>query len=299
MKRTIRLSSIALVAISLFLFACKKDKTDGQDDDSSGQMEQSADELLMQNESENALNEVNAAISGSTFGKTVGIAGATINDSSFISEKKVIITYNGTSADGRRNRTGEITIQLINGNNWGEQGSVVKIDFNNFRITQIASGKSIVLNGFHAITNTSGGRSFVSASVTHTIRGSVKVSFDNATSRSWQIARKRVVTSTSGVYEITVTGDTTLSATQHIAVWGTNRQGNSFYTQISQPVVWSSTCPAGPLSGVKVHKGIAREITVTFGVDASGNPVTGTCAYGFKINWINLRNQSKTTVISY
>lgn len=300
MKKLTTLGAIALVAFGLTFTACKKKDSDETDDDTSAQTEQSADESLMQNESETALNEADIAISGSTFGKTGGIAGATIDDSTFIAQKKIVVTYNGNSADSRRNRTGEVVMQLISGNNWGEAGAVVKIDFNNLHITHIASGKSITINGNHIITNVSGGRAFVNASVVHSIRGSMSVTFDNtSTTRSWQIARKRTIASSGGVYSVTVAGDTTLSGIPKIVVWGTNRAGNTFYTQISQDVVWSSQCPTGPSSGVKVHKGIAREITVTFGVDASGNPVTGTCPYGFKIGWTNLRNQAKTAVVSY
>lgn len=301
MKRTIALGSIMLMCIGLLFTACKKDDSnETATDDSAAQQEQSADESLVQNESENSLNEVNVALSGSGFGKAGSIAGATVNDSSFISEHKLIITYNGTSADGRRTRTGQIVVQLINGNNWGDAGAVLKIEYINFRITHIASGKSITVNGNHIVTNVSGGRSFVDASVTHMIRGAITISFDNTSAtRTWQVARRRVVTAAGGNYEVTISGDTTLTGTNNIVVWGINRAGNPFYTQISQPVVWNSTCPAGPSAGIKIHKGIAHEITVTFGVDASGNPVTGTCPYGFRINWTNLRNQAKTAVISY
>jgi hypothetical protein len=301
MKKLTTMGTIVLVAFGLAFTSCKKKDSDENDDDTSLQTEQSADESLMQNESETSLNEADIALAGSTFGKTGGIAGATINDSSFIAQKKLVITYNGNSADGKRNRTGEVVVQLISGNNWGEAGAVVKIDFNNLHITHIASGKSITINGNHIVTNINGGRAFVNTSVVHSIRGSMSVTFDNtSTTRSWQIARKRTIASAAGAYTITVSGDTTLNSIPKIIVWGTNRAGNSFYTQINQDVVWSSLCPTGPSSGVKVHKGIAREITVTFGVDASGNPVTGgNCPYGLKINWKNIRNVDKTALISY
>jgi hypothetical protein len=127
----------------------------------------------------------------------------------------------------------------------------------------------------------------------------MSVAFDNGTSHNWQIARRRIITSSTGVYEVTLIGDTSIAGFNNVVVWGTNRRGNIFYTQINQAVKWNTTCPAGPSSGVKVHKGIAREITVTFGVDQSGNPVTGSCPYGFKIGWQNLINQSRVAIISY
>lgn len=136
-------------------------------------------------------------------------------------------------------------------------------------------------------------------SVTHTVRGNMTVTFDGGRSLSWQIARRRVSTAVGAVYTITISGDTTVNGINNVAVWGLNRNSTMFYTQISSPIVFSSTCINGPISGVKVHKGIAREITVTFGVDAAGNPVSANCPYGFKLNWTNLRNETKTAVVSY
>lgn len=299
MKTILNICLIAFAAISLSLSSCKKDtKSETEDDDSSVETQQVTDESLMQNESENSLDEVNLAVSGSTFGKTGSIAGATVVDSPTI--KAVFITYNGASADGKRMRVGTVKVQLVKGNNWGEEGAQIRITYTNLRITQIATGKSITLNGYHLITNVNGGRAFVSASVTHTVRGEMQITFDNATSRTWQVARKRVVNFESGNYDVTITGDTTLEGVSNIVVWGTNRGGNAFSTQIAQPIVFNSICPGRPVSGQKVHKKLAREIAVTFGVDAAGNPVSGTtCPYGLKISWTNARNVNKTAVISY
>lgn len=287
------------ITLAITVFSCKKDDDEQKSDDTITQTQMSTDESLMTNESEVSINEVNAALVGSGFGKTGPISGATIDDSTFIGEKKIVITYNGNSADNKRNRTGTITVQLTSGANWGEVGAVLTITYSNFKVVNIASGKSIVLNGQHIITNISGVRSFVNPSVTHKVRGNMTLTFDGGKSLSWQVARRRISTVAGTTYTITISGDTTLNGTNNIVVWGVNRNESSFYTQINTPVVYSSTCINGPISGVKVHKGIAREITVTFGVDASGNPVTGTCPYGFKLNWNNIRNEAKTAVISY
>jgi hypothetical protein len=298
MKSILKISLLGFAIIALGLSSCKKnDSSENDSDDTSAQSQQAGDESLMQNESENSLNEVSAALTGSSMGKTGSIAGATVVDSPAI--KTIFITYNGASADGRRMRVGEVKVQLVSGNKWSDVGAQLRITYTNLRITQISSGKSITLNGYHQLTNVTGGKAFVDASVVQTVRGEMQVSFDNATSRNWQVARKRVVNFNNGNYDITISGDTTVLGMNNIVIWGTNRNGNEFYTQISQPIVFNSTCPGKPVSGVKIHKKLAREITVTFGVDASGMPVSGSCPYGFKINWTNVRNVNKTAVISY
>lgn len=297
MKPIITFSVIAFASMSLCFTSCKKKDTDESEDDTSTQTQHVSDESFMLNESENSLDEANVAISESTFGKTGGIAGATIVDSPSL--KTIFITYNGTSADGRRMRTGNVQIQLVNGNNWGEAGAQIRVTYTNFKTTSLSNGKSITANGYYLLSNITGGRAFVNASVTHTVRGQMQITFDNATSRSWQVARKRIVNSNNGNYDITLSGDTTIAGMNNIVVWGTNRNGSDFYTQISQPIVFNNTCPGKPVSGQKIHRKLAREITVTFGVDASGNPVSGTCPYGLKINWTNARNVNKSAVISY
>ena len=300
MKKLYLLNIIAIIALGIFIHSCKKDNQEVPEDNTYTQTQQSTDESLMNNESEISLNEINTSLSGVSFGKAGTIAGATINDSSFINDKKIIITYAGLSTDGKRNRTGEIIVQLSIGDNWSQAGALLTITYNNLRISNTSSKKSILFNGTLQITNESGGRAFVASIVTHIVRSSnMKVSFDNGSIANWQIARKRVITASNGNYEITLTGDTSLSGNSNIMVWGTNREGNAFYTQIANPIVFNNTCYGLPLSGVKIHKGIASEITVTFGVDANGNTISGTCPYGYKITWTNARNVDRTVIIAY
>jgi hypothetical protein len=53
------------------------------------------------------------------------------------------------------------------------------------------------------------------------------------------------------------------------------------------------------MSGIRVHHGVVRELTVTFGVDASGNAVTSGCPYGYKLNWTNQNGIPKEVILSY
>lgn len=295
-----KLYTAFLIILSVIYLQSCKDEVEGTIvDDTAIQQQQASDESLMLNESEISINDVNAVIAQSGFGKAGPIAGATIDDTTFISSKKIVITYNGNSADNKRTRTGTISLQLIKGTNWGEAQAVLQIVYTNFKVVHIASAKSIVLNGTYLATNTTGGRSFIAPSVTHSVRGSMQVAFDNGSNASWQVARKRTSTVNGNVYEVRISGDTTINALGNISVWGKNRNDVNFYTEIATPIVYSSTCLNGPISGVKIHKGITRELTVTFGVDAAGNPANGACPFGFKLNWKNLRNEDKSAVISY
>lgn len=300
MKKLIHLGLVTMVVAGLTLVGCKKNDDESETEDGLEQSEMSSDESSHNNELESSLNEVDAATSASGLGKGASIPGATINDSTFMSSKKIVITYNGLSGDGLRMRTGEVTIQLISGNKWSDAGAILKIDAVNLKITRQATGKSIVINGTHYLTNMTGGKVWINQQVTHRVRGNTQVTFDNGTQRNWQVARLRTFTNNSGLLTATVAGDTTVGGYSNVVVWGTNRRGISFYTQITTPLTFNSLCTTRPVSGVKVHNGLNKAVTVTFGVDASGQPHTGSgCPYGFMINWVDRKNNTRTAVISY
>lgn len=299
MKRTLNYCLIAMVALGLSLGSCKK-KDDNDEDDSTEQAQMAADENQQNAESEAALDEVNDAVSATGLGKAVIVYGATI-DTTSIAGKKIIIHYIGDNKEGTRTRSGTITAELTSGSHWKDAGAVITITFTNFKVTRHRDGKSITFNGTHVLTNVIGGRVWEISPVVHRLTGTMSVTFDDGTSRDWNVARKRTFTNTSGVLSVSIEGEGTQNGIGNLATWGTNRKGNAFYTQITKPVVFTTACPGSPVSGEKVHKGIAREITVTFGTDRNGDPVTsGTdCPYGAKIKWTNAAGKERTLVIQY
>ncbi len=302
--------SLLILLFALFTFStqsCKKNNKEDDSDDTASQLQQSADESAYATESEDALNDVNNTMASSSLGKGYKITGATID--SVIADKKFIIKYKGNNKDGSRYRSGEITVQLTSGANWRDANAVITITFTNLLIKNNKNSKNITINGTHVITNINGGIvSLLTAggpSIIHKITGNMTITFEDATTRTWNIYRQREIFITSdGIPKVKTTGFGNLEGIENIVLAGTNRAGNVFYTVINQPVVFSSnnTCFNGawiPESGVKTHKKLAREISVTFGVDEAGNPVSSGCPYGYKITWTNAKNQSKQAVINY
>ncbi|QQR94488.1 MAG: hypothetical protein IPJ93_11760 [Bacteroidota bacterium] len=50
---------------------------------------------------------------------------------------------------------------------------------------------------------------------------------------------------------------------------------------------------------MRVHHGVVRELTVTFGVDQQGNAQTSGCPYGYKLNWTSANGKAHQIVRSY
>lgn len=202
-----------------------------------------------------------------------------------------------------------MVIQLTSGSKWRDQNAVITITFNNLMVKNIATNKSITTGGTKVVTNVNGGLVNMltagGSSLIHKITGNMNVTFEDGTSRTWAIYRQReIFISAAGVPTIKISGFGSVDGAENVVVAGTNRFGNPFSTVINQTVVItkSNDCFNGlwiPVSGIKTHKKIAREITVTFGVDQSGNQISSGCPFGYKIVWTNLRNDSKQVIVGY
>ncbi|HSZ25581.1 MAG TPA: hypothetical protein VK766_07690 [Cytophagaceae bacterium] len=313
-KISVKISMLAL-SLGLLLNSCAK--KDAEPDDSAQQTTTASDQSNVTNESDQAVNDANTVLSGSsTNGRTDGngpsLTGATI-DSTIAGNwttGKYVITYNGNDITGTRSRSGVITLQLTNGP-WSHPGCVLTITFSNYKVTRNATGKSITFNGTKTVTNVTTGNNGSGykywnlptdgvTSIDHTVRGSFAITFDDGTVRTWEIARHRKVTRTSNLaFDLTLSGDTSINDVANTDVWGVNRAGENFQGAITTPIVFSTSCFFEPVSGVYTLQGLKRNLTVTFGVNSDGTISTATCPYGFKFDWTNLSNVQKEVIHAY
>jgi hypothetical protein len=314
MKKLFLNSIMLILALAVIFTACKKKKDDvDTTDDTTEQSTAGSDESRFSEETDQVLVDAENLVGGSSIAggrvAAYSVCGATVDSTGFATYKKITLNFDGTTScvDNTRKRSGQIVIQLTSGANWNAVGAVLTITFNNYKVTRNSDSKSITINGTKTITNVNGGlvkNLTTSTSVTHVIMGTgLTVTFDDGTVRTWNTNRKRVFTKeTDGNYTITVSGNNAVDGYFNVAVWGTNRYGLPFYTVIDTPVKLNSCNSVGiwtAISGVKTHKGLKREITVTFGVNQDGTN-NGTClAYGFKVDWTNAKNESKEAVVSY
>lgn len=306
MEKRLLKTSILIASLALAFVSCKN-KVEETPDDSQEQITTSSDESDVNSAVDKILEDANSLLSGSSLsgGRADGlICGATV-DSALKANGILKLTFDGstTCVYGTRTRSGSITMSLPEGTKWSTAGAVLTITLDNYKVTRVSDGKSLTFNGTKKITNVNGGLirnlSDGGASVVHKVRGNLSITFDDGTQRTWQVARLRTIKLASSVYTVTIAGDTSVLGRNNIDVWGVNRRGNTFYGAISEPIILSSACEYHAISGTKEHKGLAREIAVVFGVDASGNVVSGTCPYGFKITWTNAKGNTRTAVVAY
>ncbi|MFA6262177.1 MAG: hypothetical protein WC760_11960 [Bacteroidia bacterium] len=260
----------------------------------------SSDENLLHTASEALLDDITTVMENSSLGKVYPISGATVNDSDFINLKRIIINYNGDNASGSRTRKGTVIIELIEGEKWSDSASVIQITSTRVTITHKITGNSLEYSGVYYVRNVSGGKIFVSNEVVHKFWGTGTMIFDNSgDERIWNINRKRTFNIGAGFNTITTLGDTSLNGVDGVIEWGFTRKAVSFQTQVIEPIIFRTNCATGPYSGIKNHKGMLKEVKVTFGVDEQGEPVSFGCPYGYKVNWSNNADSLRTAIVAY
>ncbi|MBS1915888.1 MAG: hypothetical protein JST87_06395 [Bacteroidetes bacterium] len=289
---------------------------------------QADDQSMISNEDENLSDDANASltsqpsISGNSYnalassGTTeLGTGGntspnlvlpcdATITYDTTSDTRTITITYNGTNCWGNRTRTGTVTISIPKGVHWSDANATVTLNIDNLKITRKRDGKSITINGTKTFTNVSGGLLIDLATlgtITHTITGSLSITFDNGSVRTWNVSKQRVFTYENGVV-LTTTGTHSDGTNTNVAEWGTNRFGINFESLITQPKVIRQDCDFRLTSGEnKLIRSDNITLTITYGLDSNGNPTScpGSGTYYFEAVWVGPNGGTYTAILPY
>jgi hypothetical protein len=306
-KILFQLTVIFAFSIAFTLSSCKKDNLDKGKADPTSMEQLSADENNVENIMNDATSDITSVMSnnGSNLKSTEWIpCNATVDSVAAVNDTVIIhITYNGLNCNGTRSRTGVIEIRKQVGTHWGQAGATVIYKYINFTVTRVSNNKTVILNGTKTFVNVNGGHRWQVGSIINSyverISGSMQASFDNGTSRSWNVARQLTYTGTPGHFIQTTDGFGSTNNYQNLVVWGINRQGEDFFTQIEQSVVCKQTCLWDPCSGIKIHQipGDNKSATITFGYDSNNQPVTGDeCPTRYRVDW-QKNNNSGTSYL--
>ncbi len=312
MKKTFRLIMAAILIASVTFTGCKKsnDDNNNSDDNSSILSTHSDDYSRVSGASDDVANDANTAIEGTAgfegrVENTVGIIcnASTVLDST-LTDRRITITYNGLNCLGTRSRTGVVVLTMPLGQHWRDVGAVLTATIQNLKITRVSDGKSITINGTHTITNVTGGRLgqlALHGPIIHDIASpGMTVTFDDNTTRTWMVSKRRTFTYDNGIV-ITTVGTHTDGSTTGISEWGTNRFGNAFVTSITAPMIIRQDCGFRLTAGQVTHQRLVATVVVTFGLDATGNPTScpGSGHYYFKLVWTGANGNVHTTILPY
>lgn len=307
--------SISVVAVaSLLTFAsCGKKKAFKNEDGQS-----SEDNRTIVSENDAAVNDVNDAVgqqstlhgrggsTSQTNGVTGNICGLTVDTTNKMSGS-IVLNYNGTTCNNRT-RTGQIkiSIQDFPAKKWKMQGCVMKVEYINYKITRASDGKSIELNGSQLYTNETGGTWWellilkTQPSLATSVTGSgLNVTFDDGKTAVYNINRKFTYSIPNNILTCTGEGIGSSEGLNNLENYGTTRDGDTFTSQVTTPIVWNITCgPWAPVAGAVNIKVAEKEFDLkcTFAVNQAGDPVNvaaNTCAYGWKVEWTHKKKTNK------
>lgn len=307
-KNLIQLAFILVSALSIALTSCKKDDLDTGNANPDELKQLSADENYVESIMNDAISDVSSVMSnnGGNLKSTEWLpCNATIDSLAVVNDTvTVYITYNGLNCNGTRNRTGKIEIKKKVGTHWEQAGATVVYKYINFTVTRLANNSTVTLNGTKNFVNVNGGHRWQVGSTIDSfverVSGNMQASFDNGTSRTWNVARQVTYTGTAGQLILTVDGLGTSGEYQNLAVWGTNRQGEEFFTQITQSVIHRQACEWDPVSGIKIHQipSDNKSATITFGYNDNNEPIVGDeCPTRYRVDW-QRNNQSGTAYLT-
>lgn len=312
MKTYISFLSVLTLSLLLTVTGCKKEAAPPEDN-TAEVTTHSDDQSLFASEMDAIANDADFALESSVSfsGRYQSIAniqdiGCDVDIALDIASnpRKITITYDGSNCYGTRTRTGTVIISMAQGVQWKNAGAEVTITFENLKITRLGDNKSVKINGSQTYTNVSGGLLInlpSLGSITHSITSNdLRVVFDDATQRTWQIAKRRVFTFEGGAV-ISTSGTHVDGNNTHIAEWGTNRFGRSFFSSTPEPLIVRQDCDFRLTSGQVKHVTGGFTATGTFGLDANGNPTTcpATGHYYLKIVWTGPAGNPHTLIFPY
>jgi hypothetical protein len=295
---------IAVIATSfgLTFIGCKKSKTtDPPTPGNSSWQQLTIDENNVENNSDEAMNDATNVLTpgGLLKGSQSLPCHATI-DSAVVHDtiRTIYIHYNGLNCLNTKYITGNVEISKNVNVNWHEAGATVLVKFIDYKVVRIANGKSMTFNGTKTFTNVSGGYIWQLGFPGHyalvdKVSGAIQVKFDDNSTRTWNIARQRTLTRVVTIDSVphlvlTIDGFGSDGGYSSLVTWGVNRNGENFYTQITQSVVIREACGWDPCSGIETFQipSASKSATVTYGYDSNNELITdGTCPTRYRIDY--------------
>lgn len=298
-KHLFRFALLMIAAMTISFTGCKKDTTTSKDKANTESMQQlSNDENTVENASDQAMNDANQVLSGGKLKSTEsGPCNTTVTIGPIVDDTITVdIFYHGKDCAEKHIRSGHIYIKKKYSEEWSTPGATVLVIFDNFTIVKISNGKSVRFNGTKHYQNVSGhyiwqlGLDSTVTSIVDKLWGTITATFDSDnTSKVWNIARQRTLTGSLIALVVTTDGFGTADGYTQLATWGTNRNGEQFYSRITQSVVHRMLCNWDPCSGIIIHEipSASKSATITFGYDSNNNLITnGDCPSRYRIDWV-------------
>ncbi len=316
------LTVTALFCSITFTNCKKKDDTEPEDTEAveKAQVAQTdggqtgTDNREVQEENDVAVNEINQIISDSKrlsgrnsvqVTSVAGPCGLDV-DSVKIKQDTILLKYNGITCNNRT-RTGVVRLSWAPGTKWKVAGATVKVEYLGYKVIRASDQRFFILNGTQLVKNESGG-TWIDLLLGQTLVTSVsgtnlQVTFTDGKTATYNVNRKATYSVPNGILTAKLEGIGNNGSTSSLENYGTTRNGDSFTSQVTTPIIWNATCGGAVIQGGVTVTNTSKNYSVSFlyGVDANGNPQTvgaNQCPYGWAFTWPGIKG-TNTKVIPY
>jgi len=211
----------------------------------------------------------------------------TINDTTYYR-----INYHGLNCMNTRHRTGVVIIKMKENTQWHLAGTIINVEFQNYKVTNVFNGQTLKINGISSLENVSGGiLQLLGTSINtviHKNTADVYVSFNSETPREWHLTKLLVYTGQPGSLTLAVNGFGNAHGYSKLLSWGKDVDENIFFSQVGQSIVFTETCNFSPRSGVQIYSIPSENMTAnaTYGFNNNNEPVSGSeCPTKYKLEW--------------
>lgn len=311
-KRVFVRAGLLCLCLLLIFPACKKKRAFKDENGQSAE-----DVRSVQGQNDEAIKDVNFAIMEQALlrGRGTAVESPTGTelcgvqlDTTMLYQGIARLNYLGTNCSGLR-KTGSIVITITNYpiSKWKNRGTVLKMDFMAYKVI-LPNGKSVQFDGTAYIKNESGNtwyemRYLNAGSLIQTQTAeNIKITYDANATALFNFSRRLTFSYSAGVVSCSVEGLGSSNGYKNLDNWGQTRNGDNFTTEVTNPLIWKSSCGSSyPVSGTLnlAIEGKDFDLESEFGVDESGEPAgDGTCPYGWKVSW-SYKKKQNSRVIRY
>jgi len=296
-----KLSFLLIAAIALVITGCKKDDTtvDPPTNGSTTIQQISQDDNQLQQIDDDINLDIEIMLTGSGLKSIQWLpCNATIDSTSIVNDTVTYyITYHGLNCPETLYRTGQVEVKKRAGTHWYDPGATVLVKIINLQVTKVVNQKTIVINGVKTHKNITGGLliqlGYGINHIVHRTWGFMTVNFEDATNRTWNVARRCVYTGSLGQFVIGVDGFGHVGEYTDLVTWGVARNGKQFYISTPQPVHYWQVCAFKPVNGIQSIDipSADKGATLTFGYDSNNKPVIPpACPTKYKVDWFHGAN---------
>jgi len=291
--KTIRLLLIFSLA-ALVVVSCKKDELEQVEPDSSPVQQLATDDNSVEQNMDEAMADAGRVLSGNFKSSQMGIpCGATLDTTIMVNDTIIhFLSYDGLNCLQTKYRKGKMRIKIKQSAHWLLPGSFLKVELEDFEITNVFTNNKMTINGMSSLENVSGGIIELLGNgfntIIHKNMAHVFISFNGHPPRDWHLAKMLVYSGNPGNLMLAINGFGVTQGHSNLLSWGTDREGQKFFTQIEESITFKEVCQWVPHAGVQTYMmpGAQLHAKAFFGYNSNNEPISGSeCPTHVRLDW--------------